>query len=63
MHFAILQTATLEEGIKILLTILKQVMEEKLNSNAVEVATITKDVGFRMFTKDEIDAAIAQIPT
>lgn len=61
--FGALQSITSEEGIKLVLTILKQVMEEKLNSNTVEVAIVSKDSGYRMFTKDEIDVTIKQIPT
>lgn len=53
---------SLKDGIKTILTILKQVMEEKLNSSNVEVATITKNEGYRMFTKDEIETAIKDIP-
>lgn len=45
-----------------LLVILKQVMEEKLNSSNVEVATITAKDGYRMFSKDEIEQAIKDIP-
>ena len=53
---------SLKDRIKTILTILKQVMEEKLNSSNVEVATITQEEGYRMFTKEEIEAAIKDIP-
>lgn len=36
--------------------ILKQVMEEKLSSTNVEVATITKEKGYHMWTKEELEA-------
>lgn len=46
---------TLKEAITLILTILKQVMEEKLNSNNVEVVTVTPDKLFHMFSKEELD--------
>ncbi len=51
----------LKEAIKVVLTILKQVMEEKLNSTNVEVATVTSDKGYHMFSKDEVETAIADL--
>lgn len=50
---------TLKESITVLLNILKQVMEDKLSSSNIEVATVTKD-GFHMFTKAELEALLAQ---
>lgn len=47
---------TLKEAINAVLTILKQVMEEKLNSTNVEVVTVTPDKLFHMFTKEEVEA-------
>lgn len=46
---------TLNEAITSVLTILKQVMEEKLSANNVEVVTVTPDKLFHMFTKEELD--------
>lgn len=46
---------TLKEAINAVLTILKQVMEEKLNSTNVEVVTVTPDKLFHMFTKEEVE--------
>merc|ERR1712193_441267 len=45
---------TLKEAIKSAMTILKQVMEEKLNDTNVQVATVTKDAGFKLLTGQEI---------
>ena len=45
----------LKEAITLTLNILKQVMEEKLNSNNVEVVTVTPDKLFHMFTKQELE--------
>merc|ERR1712173_577654 len=50
---------TLAGAIKEGLTILKQVMEEKIGGTNVEVATVTKDKGFKLHNKEELDAAIA----
>lgn len=47
---------TLKEAINAVLTILKQVMEEKLNSTNVEVVTVTPGKLFHMFTKEEVEA-------
>jgi len=52
---------TLKEAQKCVLTILKQVMEEKLNSTNVEVAIITPKTGYHMFNKDELENAIKEI--
>lgn len=49
---------TLDEATKVTLTVLKQVMEEKLNSSNVEIATVTPFKGYHMFTKQEIEDAI-----
>jgi len=55
------KSLTLKEAIKNSMTILKQVMEEKLNDTNVEVATVTKDQGFRILTGEEIKAHIAEL--
>ncbi|GIY85060.1 proteasome subunit alpha type-5 [Caerostris darwini] len=52
---------TLKEALNVALTILKQVMEERLNSSNVEVATVTKDKGYHMFTKEEVEEVIKGI--
>lgn len=55
------KTMTLDEALKSSLTILKQVMEEKLNSTNVEVSTVTPEKHFHMFSKEEVDAIIQRI--
>lgn len=50
---------TLEEAAKLSLTILKQVMEEKLASSNVEVAIVTAAEGYQLYTKDQIEAIVA----
>lgn len=60
------KSITTVEASKVVFTILKQVMEEKLNSTNVEVATITLDpitqLGqYKMLTKEEVEQAIKDI--
>jgi len=52
------KSITLEEATKEALSILKQVMEEKLSSTNVEVAQVTKVGGFQMFTKEQVENVI-----
>jgi 20S proteasome subunit alpha 5 len=52
---------TLKEATKSVLTILKQVMEEKLSSTNVEVATVTAKDGYHFFTKEEVEAALVDV--
>jgi 20S proteasome subunit alpha 5 len=49
---------TLKEAITLILTILKQVMEEKLSANNVEVVTVSPDKLFHMLTKEELEKVI-----
>ena len=51
---------TLEEAIRKSMTILKQVMEEKLNETNVEVATVTKD-GFKILSGDQLQEYIKEL--
>lgn len=44
---------TLEEAQKIVLKILKQVMEEKLDATNAQICTITKETGYKVFSEDE----------
>ncbi|ESO95327.1 hypothetical protein LOTGIDRAFT_232029 [Lottia gigantea] len=55
------KSITLKEACKSALTILKQVMEEKLNSTNVELATVTPERNFHMFTKEELENIIKDI--
>lgn len=53
---------TLKEACKHSLTILKQVMEEKLNATNIEMSTIsTKDKLFHLFSKEEIEEVIKEM--
>ncbi|XP_074644971.1 proteasome subunit alpha type-5-like [Tubulanus polymorphus] len=55
------KSMTLKEACKHALTILKQVMEEKLNSTNVEMATITQEKNFCMCTKEQLEEVIKDI--
>jgi len=55
------KSMTLKEALNAVLTILKQVMEEKLSSTNVEVMTMTPEQLFHMFTKDEVEEVIKDI--
>ena len=46
---------TLKEAITLILTILKQVMEEKLSANNVEVVTVSPDNLFHQLSKEELE--------
>ena len=52
---------TLTEACKGVLGILKQVMEEKLTSTNVEVATITADKNYHLFSKSEVEEIMKTI--
>jgi len=52
---------TLEEAAKLSLSILKQVMEEKLSSSNVEVAVVSGANGFKLYEKSEIEAIVSTL--
>ena len=53
---------TLKEATKTALTILKQVMEEKLTDTNIEICHVSKDTGkFRIFDKQQTLDAVADI--
>lgn len=52
---------TLDEATTSALTILKQVMEEKLNSSNVEVMSMTPKNLFHMFTKEQVEEVISKL--
>lgn len=41
---------------------LKQVMEEKLDSKNVQLASVTKDRGFRIYSDEEMKGVVARLP-
>nr|ABD64146.1 proteasome subunit alpha type 5 [Opisthorchis viverrini] len=52
---------TLHEGCKHALSILKQVMEEKLDSTNVELATVSSQYNFHLYNKDEVHNLIQEL--
>jgi len=58
-----LQSMTLEQAEKLALKVLKEVMEEKLTATNVQVASVTKERGYRLHTKEELEAAVAATAT
>jgi len=56
------KSMTLEEACKEALKILKQVMEEKLSSTNIEMATIDKKDKFKMLEKDDLEKLIQDLP-
>jgi 20S proteasome subunit alpha 5 len=56
------KSLTLPEAELMVLKTLKQVMEEKLDSKNVQLASVTKDKGFRIYTDEEMEAVVARLP-
>ena len=52
------RSLTLEEAETMVLKTLKQVMEEKLDSKNVQLASVTKDKGFRIYGDDEMKRVV-----
>lgn len=46
---------------KLAVKVLKQVMEEKLNATNVQVASVTKTSGFKVYSVDEVQNLIDRI--
>lgn len=56
------KSISLEDAEILALSILKQVMEEKINATNVEIASITvKNPEFRIYEKSELEAIIAKL--
>ena len=45
-----------------MLKTLKQVMEEKLDSTNVQLASVTKEKGFRIYSDEDMAAVVATLP-
>jgi len=52
---------TLKEATKHALTILKQVMEEKLTAKNIELALVTAEDGFKILKEDAVKAAVEEV--
>lgn len=57
------KSLTLPEAEVLVLKTLKQVMEEKLDSKNVQLASVTKDKGFRIYTDQEMEEVVGRLPT
>lgn len=57
----VLKAMTLNEAVKSALSILKQVMEEKLTATNVEVAVVKPDTGFQIINSGEIQTIITSL--
>ncbi len=54
---------TLPEAEVLVLKTLKQVMEEKLDSKNVQLASVTKAKGFQIYTDAEMEQVVGRLPT
>jgi 20S proteasome subunit alpha 5 len=55
------KSLTLPEAEQMVLKTLKQVMEEKLDAKNVQLASVTKDKGFRIYTDDEMAKCVGEM--
>lgn len=56
------KSLTLEEAELLVLKTLKQVMEEKLDSKNVQLASVTKEKGFRIYADEEMKKVVDRLP-
>ena len=55
------ESLTLSEAQDLALSTLKQVMEEKISTDNIELARVTPDKGFHIATKEEITEALGRL--
>jgi 20S proteasome subunit alpha 5 len=55
------RSLTLEEAETLVLKTLKQVMEEKLDSKNVQLASVTKEKGFKIYTEEEMGTVVERL--
>ena len=55
------KSLTLEEAETLVLKTLKQVMEEKLDSKNVQLASVTREKGFRIFGDEEMSSIVERL--
>jgi 20S proteasome subunit alpha 5 len=56
------QSLSITDAETLVLKTLKQVMEEKLDSKNVQLASVTKERGFRIYTDEEMAAVVERLP-
>ncbi len=57
------KSLTLAEAETLVLKTLKQVMEEKLDAKNVQLASVTREKGFRIHSDEEMAEVVGRIPT
>lgn len=55
------QTLTLQEAISLALKVLKAVMEEKLSSSNIQVATVTPEKGYQIVSEADLAPVVAAL--
>jgi 20S proteasome subunit alpha 5 len=55
------KSITLPEAEVLALKTLKQVMEEKLDAKNVQLASVTKEKGFRIYTDEEMASVVGRL--
>jgi 20S proteasome subunit alpha 5 len=53
---------TLVDAETLVLKTLKQVMEEKLDAKNVQLASVTREKGFRIYTDEEMATVVERLP-
>jgi 20S proteasome subunit alpha 5 len=56
------QNMTLSEACTLSLKLVKQVMEDKLSSTNVEIATVTKEHGYQILTASQLQTVMDSLP-
>ncbi|KAM3501415.1 hypothetical protein MY10362_005579 [Beauveria mimosiformis] len=56
------KSLTIVDAETLVLKTLKQVMEEKLDSKNVQLASVTKEKGFRIYTDEEMATVVERLP-
>jgi 20S proteasome subunit alpha 5 len=52
---------TLQEAISLALKVLKAVMEEKLSSSNIQVATVTPEKGYKIVSEEDLAPLVAAL--
>ncbi len=55
------RSLTLEEAETLVLKTLKQVMEEKLDSKNVQLASVTRENGFQIYSDEQMSTVVARL--
>jgi 20S proteasome subunit alpha 5 len=57
------KSLTLPEAELLVLKTLKQAMEEKLDAKNVQLASVTKEKGFKIYSDEEMSEVVGRLPT